>query len=252
MAGTMELEPRSTIASRVKAARRRAGISREKLAVESGLSWSAITQIEAGRRPNPRADTLGALAPPLGVSVDYLLGKRSPVGDLLDHQCLIYVDAADLVETTAPFLQDGVEQGEAVLVVADPENAEPLRDRLGAAAAKVRFGDWRSWYSSSRDALLGYRQFATDALAAGAPWVRIVGEPVWADRTPEETETWVRYEALINFAFAAIPLSLVCPYNETALDSASIDNARATHCRCLVQGESIRSPEFVDPLDLWL
>jgi transcriptional regulator with XRE-family HTH domain len=247
-----ELENRSTVASRVKAARRRAGMSREQLAVDSGLSWSAITQIEAGRRPNPRAYTLGALAPPLGVSVDYLLGNRSPGGDLLDHQSLIYLDAADLVETAAPFLQDGVEHGEAVLVVANPENAEPLRDRLGASAAKIRFGDWPTWYGSPRDALLGYRQFAIDALDAGAPWVRIVGEPVWADRTAEEIETWVRYEALINLAFAALPMSLVCPYNETALDPAIIGNARATHCRCLKQGESPRSPEFVNPLDLWL
>jgi transcriptional regulator with XRE-family HTH domain len=224
-----------TLASRLKAARKRAGMSREQLAVRSGLSWSAISQIEAGRRPNPRADTLGALAPPLGITVDYLLGTWGAGSGLLDHQSLLYAGAADFVEMAAPFLQDGAEKGEAVLVVTDPENAEGLRDRIGDPAAKFSFGDWRAWYRSPREVLLRYRKFATDALDAGAPWVRIVGEPVWADRTPEEIETWLRYEGLINLAFAGLPMSFVCPYNEALLDPVILANTRATHCRCLTR-----------------
>jgi transcriptional regulator with XRE-family HTH domain len=237
------------VARRLKAARGRAGSSREELAVQSGLSWSAIAQIEDGRRPHPRADTLGALAPALGVSVDYLVGNNGAAGALLDHQALIYADAAAFVETAAPFLQDGAERGEAILVVADPENVEGLRLALGRPAAKVRFGDWHTWYDSPRKALLGYRQFASEALDAGAPWVRIVGEPVWADRTPDEIDTWARYEALINLAFAALPMSLICPYNEAALASVILRNARVTHCRCLERGQSTQIPEFGDPLD---
>lgn len=217
--------------------------------MESGLSWSAIAQIENGRRLNPRADTLGALAPALGVSVDYLLGNNGAAGALLDHQALIYADAAAFVETAAAFLQDGAERGEAILVVADPENVEGLRVALGRPAAKVRFGDWHTWYDSPRKALLGYRQFAIEALDAGAPWVRIVGEPVWAGRTADEIDTWVRYEALINLAFAALPMSLICPYHETALDPAILRNARVTHCRCLERGQSTQNPDFGDPLD---
>jgi transcriptional regulator with XRE-family HTH domain len=227
-------------------------MSREELAVQSGLSWSAIAQIEDGRRPHPRADTLGALAPALGVSVDYLLGNNGTAGALLDHQALTYVDVGDFVETAAPFLQEGPERGEAILVVADPENVEGLRDALGRPAAKIRFADWQAWYGSPRKALLGYRQFAAEALDAGAPWVRIIGEPVWADRTPDEIDTWVRYEALINLAFAALPMSLICPYNETVLDPAILRNARMTHCRCLERGQSTENPAFGDPLDFCL
>jgi transcriptional regulator with XRE-family HTH domain len=237
------------LASRLKAARKRAGMSREQLAVESGLSWSAISQIEAGRRPNPRAETLGALAPPLGITVDYLLGSWGPAGGLLDHQSLLYADVADFVEMAAPFLQDGAEKGEAILVVTDPQNAEGLRDRIGDPAAKFSFGDWQAWYRSPREALLRYRKFATDALDAGAPWVRIVGEPVRADRTPEEIEIWLRYEGLINLAFAGLPMSFVCPYNEALLDPVILGNARATHCRCLAQGQTPRNPEITNPLD---
>jgi transcriptional regulator with XRE-family HTH domain len=227
-------------------------MSREELAVQSGLSWSAIAQIEDGRRPHPRADTLGALAPALGVSVDYLLGNDGTAAALLDHQALIYADVAAFVETAAPFLQEGAEMGEAILVVADPENVEGLREALGRRAAKIHFGDWQTWYASPRKALLGYRQFATEALDAGAPWVRIVGEPVWADRTRDEIDTWVRYEALINLAFAALPMSLICPYNERVVDPEILRNARTTHCRCLERGQSTENPDFGDPLDFCL
>jgi hypothetical protein len=79
--------------------------------------------------------------------------------------------------------------------------------------------------------------------------LRVVGEPVWADRTAEEVQTWVRYEALLNLSFAALPMTLVCPYNETALEQAIVENARATHCRCIGRGQSTASDQFVDPAD---
>jgi transcriptional regulator with XRE-family HTH domain len=243
---------RATLAGRLVAARKRAGMSREQLAVGSGLSWSAVTQIEAGRRLNPRADTLGELSAALGVTVEYLLGTSGATGALLDHHALIYREVEDFVETAGSFLEDGVASGDATLVVVDPENADGLRENLGDAAAKIRFADWQTWYRSPRDALIGYRQFASQALDAGAPWVRIIGEPVWAGRTPEEIQTWVRYEALLNLSFAPLPLTLVCPYNETALDQTIVGNARATHCRCLQRGAEHPSPEFSDPAELCL
>jgi transcriptional regulator with XRE-family HTH domain len=243
---------RATLPGRLTAARRRAGMSREQLAVESGLSWSAITQIEAGRRPNPRAETLGALSAALGVTVEYLLCTSGTSGALLDHYALIYHDVADFVETAGPFLEDGVASGDATLVVTDPENADGLRERLGDAAAGFRFADRQTWYRSPREALIGYRQFATQSLDAGASWVRIIGEPVWAGRTPEEIQTWVRYEALLNLSFAPLPMTLACPYNETALDPTIVANARATHYRCLERGQSTPSRGFGDPAEHFL
>jgi transcriptional regulator with XRE-family HTH domain len=240
------------LGGRLTAARRRAGMSREQLAVESGLSWSAITQIETGRRPNPRAGTLGALAAALEVTVEYLLGTSAQTRALLDHHALIYLDVAEFVETAGPFLQEGVADGDAALVVTDAENAGGLREHLGDAAAAIRFADRQPWYGSPRDALIGYRQFATQALDAGAPWVRIIGEPVWAGRTAGQVQTWLRYEALLNLAFAPLPITLTCPYNETALDPAIVENARATHCRWIERGHSSPNTEFADPAELCL
>ena len=57
----------SRLGESLKAARARAGWSREALAYHSGVSWSAIAQIESGRRNDVRLSSLSALAEALGV-----------------------------------------------------------------------------------------------------------------------------------------------------------------------------------------
>jgi transcriptional regulator with XRE-family HTH domain len=49
-------------------------MTRQALATVAGLSISAIIHIEAGRIPNPRLDTLRALAKALGCTLDDLAG----------------------------------------------------------------------------------------------------------------------------------------------------------------------------------
>ena len=56
----------SRIAATLKTARDRLGWSREALAYHSGVSWSAISQIESGRRKDVRLTSLSALADALG------------------------------------------------------------------------------------------------------------------------------------------------------------------------------------------
>jgi transcriptional regulator with XRE-family HTH domain len=71
----------------LRAARERRGWSREVLAVQSGVSWSAIAQMESGRRKDVRLSTLTALSDALGVTVDYLAGRGGkPRHALFDHR----------------------------------------------------------------------------------------------------------------------------------------------------------------------
>src|SRR5881296_1316304 len=84
------------LAGRVRSARERLGWSRETLAHHAGLSWAAISQIEAGRRTAVRAGTLDALAQALGVTTDHLLA-REPEKELLAHGALMYESAEDLL-----------------------------------------------------------------------------------------------------------------------------------------------------------
>jgi transcriptional regulator with XRE-family HTH domain len=57
---------------RLRKLRLAVGLTQQDLAVKAGLSVSVVAHIEVGRIPNPRLDTIRALAIALGCSVDEL------------------------------------------------------------------------------------------------------------------------------------------------------------------------------------
>src|SRR2546423_4170916 len=110
------------IGPRLRAARERRGWSREALAFHSGLSWSAISQVESGRRTNARPQTLSALSEALGVTIDYLVGRGPPRSPMLEHQALLYGTDEELLKTLVPFVSEGIKRGAPVLVVTTSAN----------------------------------------------------------------------------------------------------------------------------------
>jgi transcriptional regulator with XRE-family HTH domain len=214
----------------LKTARARLGWSREALAFHSGVSWSAIAQIESGRRKDVRLSSLSALANALGVSIDYLVGSSAGLTPhLFEHRLLTYSTVEEYVEGAAPFITEGLEQAHPVLVVAMPAQIALLRETLGDGADDVEFADAAEWYRSLAGALNGYRSFVKEKLEAGAAWIRVVGHPIWAGRSDVETAAWFRYESLVNLAFAAAPATIVCTYDTSAFSEEVIAVARVTH-----------------------
>jgi DNA-binding XRE family transcriptional regulator len=69
------LKESPSIAERLKKLRRDAGLSQEDLAAKAGLSASTVEQIEQGKKPDPRMNTLRALAWALGVDYAALMGE---------------------------------------------------------------------------------------------------------------------------------------------------------------------------------
>jgi transcriptional regulator with XRE-family HTH domain len=224
-------------------------MSRELLAVKSGLSWSAIAQIEAGRRPNPRAETIAALSRGLGVTTDYLLGAPTP--SLLSHQALIYQDQADFGAIAGPLVRAGLTNGDSTLVVTTPSNIEALRSELDDGD-RVSFAISEDWYVSPRAAFARYREFVVAALADGAPWLRIIGEPIWSGLSDENVARWARYESQLNLSFASYPLTLVCPYNKSVLPPEILDHAEMTHRQSITSDETVDNDRYSDPSEYCL
>ncbi len=77
----MSKDLRTTISTRVAAARERAGVSQRKLARKSGLSQTTLSRIESGDR-TPTIPELFILADALGCSYSEL-SPQSPVRDRL-------------------------------------------------------------------------------------------------------------------------------------------------------------------------
>lgn len=240
------------IGNRVRAARQRLGWNRETLAFHSGISWSGIAQVESGRRTNLRPTTLQSLARALGLTIDYLVAGGGGGSPMLAHCALLYETDAEFLEIAVPFLAEGVERGEGTLAVTTDARIELLRDRLGAAARKVEFAERSSWYRTPTQALVAYRDFLHARLEAGAPWVRILGEPPWSSDSPDQLRIWMRYEALLNLAFAAEPVSITCPYDKRCLDGQVLGHARATHPQTAERGGPHASSDYEDPVNLVL
>jgi transcriptional regulator with XRE-family HTH domain len=218
-----------SIAQRLSSARLRRGWSREALAFHSGVSWSAIAQIEHGRRQNLRPGTASALARALGVTIDFLLTGRSPPAPTLDHRALLYATDAELLEVAVPYLTGAVERSEATMAATSAANIAALRDGLGAVAQHIEFVENTRWYTTPASALLGYSAYVQASVDAGAPWVCILGEPVWLGRSAAESRAWARYESLLNVVFATAPATILCPYDVHAVDDGTVANANATH-----------------------
>src|SRR5919106_484126 len=242
--------PRPVIARRVEAGRRRLGWTREALAYHSGLSWSAIAQIESGRRGSPRPETLAALARALNVPLEYLLGEPTAPA-LIRHRALLFGSEEEFFEATVPFLREGIERTEAVLVVATPESIDRLRGRLGAQAAEVRFEDAASWYSTPMAALRGFWTFAQEMIESGFEWVRILGGVLASTESEDDVRRWVTYESVFNSTFRGSPMTAVCPYDTRSSDPRFVDSVRDAHPELLV-GEAVLPNDAHRPLEDFL
>ena len=222
-------------------------MTREALAFHAGVSWSAIAQVESGRRTNLRPSTLAALSRPLRVSIDYLVAGTPPRGTMLNHSVFTYSTDDQFRTTIAPFLAEGIERSEALLAVTAAANIELLREYLGKDERNVEFVEASAWYSTPGAALEAYRAFTDAKLKQGAPWVRIVGEPVWGGRSDAEVRLWTRYESLLNLVFSAYPLTLVCPYDERSVVPEIVGQAHLTHPHAVGDRGISTNRDYTDP-----
>jgi transcriptional regulator with XRE-family HTH domain len=243
----------SRLGTSLQSARERRGWSREALAHVSGLSWSAITQIESGRRQEVRASTLVALASALGVSVDYLLGGAATTSpSLLDHDLFTYGSDDAYLAAAVPYIRQGIERGDSVLAVTPRRHADLLHDALGGEAQQVDFLDASAWYQSLPSAASGYRDYVNERFERGAQWIRIIGEPEWTGRTGDALTEWFRYEALINVSFASCPASVVCTYDTRSVPDGAMERALRTHPQLMSDGHVVPSPAYRDSGDFLL
>jgi transcriptional regulator with XRE-family HTH domain len=200
------------------------------LAVESGLSWSAIAQIESGRRRDPRPSTLARLARALGVSIDYLVDGAAAPPATLSHRALVYEDDDAFVAAAGAFLAEGAERSEALLAVTTRAGGARLRRHLGRAGSRVEFVDTARWHATPLRALEAHRAFLDRSLRAGACWARVVVEPVFDGGGPRAAARLsARYEALLDVALASAPAAFLCAYDRRALPPAVVRQALLTH-----------------------
>jgi anti-sigma regulatory factor (Ser/Thr protein kinase) len=162
------------------------------------------------------------------------------------HEALFYAGEDDFVARTLPFVQDGLEAGEPVLVALRERNREALSGALGSDACEVTFVDMAAIGGNPARIIPVWQDFVSEQMAADRPF-RGIGEPVWPERSAAELVECHRHESLLNMAFDDGPSwRLLCPYDTVALDPETVEAARRTHPRVIENGMAADSAGYVD------
>jgi anti-sigma regulatory factor (Ser/Thr protein kinase) len=143
------------------------------------------------------------------------------------HEALIYEGRDGFLAGTLPFIRDGLESGEPVLVAVGLEKIEVLEDRLGGDAGHVVFADMAEMGANPNRIIPVWRDFV--GAQRGRP-VRGIGEPIWPGRSRSELVECQLHEALLNIAFADDEgFRLMCPYDAGRLEPPVVREAKRSH-----------------------
>lgn len=166
---------------------------------------------------------------------------RRPV---LRHEAVLYRGQEEYAAAVLAFVTEGLARGETVLVALPGAAGEVIRQGLASLdgqASRVAFVDMaRLGRNPSRIASALWD--LVDGLG-GQP-ARFVGEPIWPGRSAAEIREAVAHEAMINLAFAASPLTVLCSYDTGRLPAEVTDTVARTHPVLRAGRLAWRSQEF--------
>lgn len=163
-----------------------------------------------------------------------------------DHPGLLYDGLDDYLATTTTFVRGAVEAGDAVMVAVPGPNLSALRDALSDVAHAVDFADMTVAGRNPGRIIPGV--LLAFAAAHAGRRVSIIGEPIWAGRSPVEYPACAQHEALINTVFAGRDAAILCPYDAGGLDAAVVRDAWRTHPVMIADGGRWDSPSYSDPI----
>jgi anti-sigma regulatory factor (Ser/Thr protein kinase) len=161
-----------------------------------------------------------------------------------EHEALFYSGEREFAARTSAFIREAVGRWEPVLVVVSAAKIDLLRAELAGDAGDVRFEDMADLGRNPASMIPAWADFVAEQERSGRGF-RGIGEPVTAERGPEELVECERDEALLNLAFAeGPPWWLLCPYDTRALPPTVLDVAAENHPSIVESGTRRPSPKF--------
>jgi anti-sigma regulatory factor (Ser/Thr protein kinase) len=162
------------------------------------------------------------------------------------HEAMLYAGDREFAERCRAFVEEGLDEGERVLVMVGSRKLELLREALGERAGEVSFTDMEVVGRNPARIIPAWARFVAEHAGDGpVQGMRGIGEPIWADRKPDEMSECQLHEALINLAFAgADSFRLICPYDTDALPGDVIAEARRSHPVVSADGDAAPCDDY--------
>ncbi len=169
-------------------------------------------------------------------------------GERFAHEGFVYDSDAQVWDRVVPFVAEGLQRGEATIVVASDgvrrvieEALVTDRDALAVFADSAGF-----WQGDGQQTLAAYLESMGPLLEAGQPW-RLVGEPTWL--ALPGGGAWSRFEAVANDAFADYPYYSLCLHDRRRLTPSLIDGQLRTHPMVWDGSAPVPNPAYVSTVE---
>ncbi|WP_233225999.1 sensor histidine kinase [Amycolatopsis sp. CA-126428] len=160
------------------------------------------------------------------------------------HPALFYRDADEYLAGTVPFIRFSLAADVPVAVSVPAANLALLRAELGADAEAVLLMDMGVAGRNPGRIIPGVLRAFADTHPD--QHVRIIGEPIWPNRSDHEYPACAQHEALINLAFTGRDVTILCPYDTQNLPPAVLTDAEMTH-PLLIDSTGQRTSGAYDP-----
>jgi anti-sigma regulatory factor (Ser/Thr protein kinase) len=148
-------------------------------------------------------------------------------GESFAHEAFVFNEDTDVIARCMPFVEEGLERDEPVIVVATERVRRVIIDALGADVVRLALlAPAETWWRGGHATLHAYDRDLRVLRKAGKPW-RLIGEPVWLGH--REGRVWSRFEAVANTCYASYPYYSLCLHDRRRLDQEVIDQVLRTH-----------------------
>jgi hypothetical protein len=151
-------------------------------------------------------------------------------GQAFTHPAVFYRDTPGYLAASVPFILGGHASDEPVAVAVPSPNLRAIQHELAARGGQVDQVQWLDMTDAGRNP----GRIIPSVLRAFADRhtgrrVRIIGEPIWAERSHDEYPACVQHQALINAAFEHRRATILCPYDAQRLSPVALADAALTH-----------------------
>jgi anti-sigma regulatory factor (Ser/Thr protein kinase) len=156
------------------------------------------------------------------------------------HQALLYHSVDEFAQAVVPYVREGIDDEDSVVVMTNARNLEVLRRSLPPEhLAAVDLQSSMDRYARPALALTAYHEMLSEHVAAGRR-VRVVGEQPLTTVPTDHVWELCRIDAAFDEVCAFPGVSVVCPYDLEALPSQVINRIRRSHQEIVHRG--LRQP----------
>lgn len=146
-------------------------------------------------------------------------------GCALEHELVLYDGPDDLVELMAPFVREGADAEEWVVLIGEPDVVGRLASTAGDATTVRALPERDTDRFPARDLHRFDRMLS--GMERAAPRVRAVNQ--MPTMTPARWPEWRRYEAAVNTVLAGHRLWGTCAYDTRQLTADMLADLAASH-----------------------